>query len=158
MKETEVFVNPFLIQSYFYCHNKVYIEKNKLSISEHENLFIGKLLDEENNKIKFDNFEVDEIDLKNKYIIEYKKSCSNFEGNKYQLLYYLYLLKNIYTDFKGKLVCIENKKEYIIEKTKLEEDKIKIILKNISNIDVFDISLLNNGKCEKCGYYEYCHS
>lgn len=152
-----MFIKPYIINSYFYCKNRVYIELNSISKTEHENVSIGKVLDESNNKIKFDGFEIDGIDLKNKLIIESKKSKSNFDGNKYQLIYYIYLLKHIYKDFNGKLIFKNNNEEILIEYNKEEELKLLLILEKIKEIKNFDINLINSNKCELCGYFEFCH-
>jgi len=153
-----MFIHPYLISDFFYCKNRCYIQKNKLATSKHLNLSIGKLYDEDLKKIKFRDFELDEIDIQNKTIYEYKKSCSNKKGSKFQLLYYLYLTRNIYINFKGCLKCIEdNSKEYVfINKKNLEE--LLTIINLIKNLNFFDISLINNKKCDKCGLYDYCHS
>lgn len=153
-----MFIQPYLLDAYLYCKNKCYIQKNKLATSEHENIYIGNLYDSELKKVKFDGFELDEINKQKKIIYEYKKSCSNLEGNKLQLLYYLYLTRDIFIDFKGVLKCIEDKLEIDVLYDNYEVEKLLIVINEIKELNKFDVTLTNNLKCEKCGLYDYCHS
>lgn len=153
-----MFISPYLLNAFFYCKNQCYIQKNKLAISEHENIYIGNIYDSELDKVKFDGFEIDEVNIKYKIIYEYKKTCENRKGNQAQLLYYLYLTRNIYIGFKGILKCIETKEEVEVIYDQFEVQKMLNILDKIKNLDYFDKTLTNSSKCEKCGLYDYCHS
>lgn len=80
-----------------FCNNKIYLEKLSIGIDQSDlNVIRGRLLDKENQEKIFyhidDNlfFEVDEINHKNKKIIERKKSRKHLYGSISQLNYYLY--------------------------------------------------------------------
>lgn len=151
-------IHPYLVQSFFFCKNQTLIAKNRLYTSQNKQLYIGKIIDSENDKVVFDSFEIDSIDHKQKIIIEYKKSCSNKEGSLFQLIYYLYLTKDIYKNYKGKLICIENKKDFLIELNQKNKEELFNIIDKINNLNHFDNSLIDEEKCLSCGYYDYCIS
>lgn len=152
-------IEPNLIKEYFYCQNRLIVKD--LNKSYNKYIAIGDIYDKENfQKIKFGNFEIDEIDFNNKIIIERKKRISNFEGSKYQLLYYLYLTKNIYKDFIGMLIGIEDNKKYLFKLTKEHEKELLIICNNIYNIlneKKFNNNLLIESKCKNCGMNDFCN-
>lgn len=133
---------------------------NKVNNPFNGDIYIGKELDKSNTKVRISNFEIDKIDHKNKFIIESKKSNSNKEISKFQLLFYLFLTKNIYKNYRGKLIFIENNSEEIIE-LDIENEKDLIIKLNKLNFfykkPYFDINLLNQNKCQKCSFFELCH-
>lgn len=153
-----MFFKPYMIQEYFYCKNKTYITKNNLYKSDNKYIQIGNIIDEDNQKIKFNGFEIDGLDKKRKEILEVKKTCTNFEGIKYQLIYYIFLLKKLYKSYTGRIICKESKKEYKINPQEEDFIKLKKILNAIEDIDSFDVSLKKKEKCEKCGYFDFCFS
>ena len=72
---------------------------------------VGKAIHEdktkssENSEIKIDNIALDKIN--SKYVVEIKKSDADIEACKWQLLYYLKILKDKGIERKGKLEFIE---------------------------------------------------
>lgn len=151
-------IPPYMLASFLYCENQAYLKKNNLSSTNHINITIGNIYDEENKKIKFDGFEIDEINNKEKLIIEYKKSCENKEGSLIQLLFYMYLTKNIFKGYRGKLVCIESKEVFYIKLTKEKEKYLLENIKLLMELNYFDKNLINSTKCTECSQYDYCHS
>ncbi len=152
-------LEPNLIKEYFYCHNRLIVKDLQKSFNKF--IAIGNIYDKNNlNKIKLGNFEIDEIDYNNKLIIERKKRISNSEGSKFQLLYYLYLTKNIYKKFSGLLIGIEDNKKYSIILTQQKEKELLIILDEIKSIMLrgkFNNNLLIESKCRNCGMYDFCN-
>jgi len=151
------FINPYLIQSYFYCENKVFIEKNKINVPKHSNIDIGNMYDEDLKKVKFEGFEVDEINKKLKVIYEFKKRYSNPKGNKYQILYYLFLTKKIMKNYIGVVKYIENKIEIKYKLNKKTEKKLLDIINKIQEINDFNHKLINSNKCINCGQNDFCN-
>ena len=83
------------------------------------------------------------------------------EAAKWQLYYYLYVLKNKGIKRKGKLEFVENSCGKKIEYFELSEDIEKEILNLISKIELLikskEIPKFKKIKgCSKCAYYEYC--
>ena len=97
------------------------------------------------------------------YLTEVKKSDADINASKWQLLFYLKVLKSKGIIRKGKLECVEKKKcdnkiyyfELTDEIEKELETYINDIEKLISNETIPDV--LNKPKCKKCAYYEYCY-
>ncbi len=159
-------VNGSLVNYYFHCKRQCYLSGNKINMEDNSELVkIGKQLHEDKYKekdseIKIDNIKVDKI--KGEYLIEYKKSNADIKASKWQLYYYLKVLKDKGINKKGKLICFEKKKEsqkvFELELTKDIEKKLRNIEIEIDNlikskdVPAFEFS----SKCKKCAYYNYC--
>jgi CRISPR-associated exonuclease Cas4 len=112
------------------------------------------------NEVSFESIKIDKITKD--YVVEVKKSDSDMEAAKWQLLFYLYTLKQKGIIKKGRLEVFEkirqNKKVHYIELGDTEESELVDILTDIEN-------LINAPKppkpkllpkCKRCAYYEYC--
>ncbi|WP_207729592.1 CRISPR-associated protein Cas4 [Clostridium chrysemydis] len=160
-------VNGTLINYYFHCKRQCYFHGNRLNLEDNsENVSIGKALHEERNKcnnteIEIENIKIDK--LTKEYLIEVKKSDADVEAAKWQLLYYLKVLKNKGILRKGKLEFIEKnktkKKILLFELTEENEKELCEITNNIKKLILQDDipKVLNESKCKKCAYYEYCY-
>lgn len=149
---------PSLLNDFIYCKNRIFWIFNEITNIENSNILLGNILEDNSTKIKFNGFEIDKIDIKNKCIIEYKKNY-DFEGNEYQILYYLYLLKFIYPNYKGKLLFHENSKEKIVTLNKNSEEKL---IKKIKEYDFFIKNIKYDEKikgkiCKGCRFEELCN-
>ena len=109
-------VNGTLVNYYFHCKRQCYLHGNRLNLEdESENVKIGKAIHEEkydkerNLEIAIDNIRLDK--LTTKYLTEIKKSDADIEAAKWQLLYYLKVLKSKGIIRKGKLEIIEKNKQ-----------------------------------------------
>ena len=128
---------------------------------------VGKAIHEdkakssENSEIKIDNIALDKIN--SKYVVEIKKSDADIEACKWQLLYYLKILKDKGIERKGKLEFIEkNKTDRKIIFIELNEEIEKELNEHISKIDELLSmdelpTVINKPACKKCAYYEYCY-
>ena len=161
-------INGTLINYYFHCKRQCYLHGNCLNLEDNsEEVKIGKAIHEEkaegkeNTEIAIDNIRLDK--LTKEYLTEVKKSDADMEASKWQLLFYLSLLKSKGIIRKGKLEFVEknkkDKKTLIVELTDETERRLKIHMEEI-------IKLLNEDKppacikkstCKKCAYYEYCY-
>lgn len=161
-------INGTLINYYFHCKRQCYLHGNRLNLEDNsENVKIGKAIHEEkeskskNSEIAIDNIKIDK--LTNEYLVEIKKSDADVEASKWQLLYYLKVLKDKGIDRKGKLEFIEkNKGNNKILYFELNEELLQELDKYVQEIDELIQSdkippVLNVGKCKKCAYYEYCY-
>lgn len=161
-------VNGTLINYYIHCKRQCYLMGNRLNLEDNSELVkIGRAIHEErhtnkdNTEIVIDNVKIDKVTME--YVTEVKKSDADIEAAKWQLLYYLKVLKSKGVYRKGRLQCIEkNKKDVkteIIELTdNVEEILDSYILEVKSLLLQKDVPpVLNKPKCKKCSYYEYCY-
>jgi CRISPR-associated exonuclease Cas4 len=138
--------------------NKINLEDNS------EDVRIGKVLHEISesrvDEVSFEGIKVDKITKD--YVVEVKKSDSNIEAAKWQLMYYLYILKQKGIEKKGRLEVFEknkqDKKRFVIELTEENERKLLEILEEIKSILSKNLPPKPKfeNKCRKCAYYEYC--
>lgn len=161
-------VNGTLVNYYFHCKRQCYLHGNRLNLEDNSEIVkIGKAIHEskceegKNTEISIDNIKLDK--LTSEYLIEIKKSDADTEAAKWQLIFYLKVLKSKGIIRKGKLECIEKNKSdkkllyfELDNNTEVELEKyvqeIEILLTN-DNIP----GVLNKPKCKKCAYYEYCY-
>jgi len=161
-------VNGTLVNYYFHCKRQCYLHGNRLNLEdESENVKIGKAIHEEkcdkerNREIIIDNIKLDK--LTTKYLTETKKSDADIEAAKWQLLYYLKILKSKGIIRKGKLEIVEknkqNKSIIIVNLTDEIEQRLNMIEKEIIKlIDGNNVpEVINDKKCKQCAYYAYCY-
>lgn len=161
-------VNGTLVNYYFHCKRQCYLHGNRLNLEdESENVKIGKAIHEEkcdkerNREITIDNIKLDK--LTTKYLTETKKSDADIEAAKWQLLYYLKILKSKGIIRKGKLEIVEknkqNKSIIIVNLTDEIEQRLNMIEKEIIKlIDGNNVpEVINDKKCRQCAYYAYCY-
>lgn len=92
-----------------------------------------------------------------------KKSDADVEASKWQLIFYLKVLKEKGIGRKGKLEFAEKNKEdkktIVVELTENEERKLQQYIKEIEELLRQEKipPVLNKPKCKKCAYYEYCY-
>ena len=161
-------VNGTLINYFFHCKKQCWLHGNRVNLeSNSEDVKIGKALHEvnkekyKNTELKIDNIRVDK--LTKEYLVEVKKSDSDYDAVKWQVLFYLKKLREKGIERKGKIEFIEknkkDKKVYYEELTELENKKLEGIIENIkyllSKEEPPIVSFEN--KCKKCSYYEYCY-
>ena len=91
------------------------------------------------------------------------KPDADEEAAKWQLYYYLYVLKTKGIVRKGRLQFVEkNKKDsktLILELTPEIEKQLNTYLDKLEDLLEQDTipPVLNESKCKKCAYYEYCY-
>lgn len=161
-------VNGTLINYYFHCKRQCYLHGNRINLEDNsEDVKIGKAIHEEkannkeNSELTIDNIKIDK--LTDEYLIEIKKSDADVEASKWQLIYYLTILKQKGIERKGKLEFIEknktkNKIVYIELNEELENELQNYIddINDLLNKDIIP-EVINKPKCKKCSYFEYCY-
>ena len=160
-------VNGTLINYYFHCKRQCYLHGNRLNLEDNsEQVQIGKAYHEEKLKGKNTEIELDHIKqdkLTNEYLTEVKKSDADPEAAKWQLLYYLKVLKEKGIERKGRLEFIEKKKEnkkvVTVELTAELELELDRYIREIEMLLVQEQvpEAISKPKCKKCAYYEYCY-
>lgn len=161
-------INGTLVNYYFHCKRQCYLHGNRLNLEDNSEMVkIGKAIHEEkskekeNTEISIENIKLDKLTLE--YLTEIKKSDADLDAAKWQLIYYLKVLKDKGVYRKGKLEFIErnkdSKKTLIYELNDEIEKELEINIKNIEDLILGeDIpKVLNDSKCKKCAYYEYCY-
>jgi len=158
-------INGTLINYYFHCKTQLWLHANRINLEDNsEDVRIGKVLHEINetkvDEVSFENIKVDKITKD--YLIEVKKSDSDIEAAKWQVLFYLYQLKQKGIVKKGRLEVFEknkqSKKRFEIVLDEESQKRLKEILKDLNKI----VSCSTppkpkfERKCKKCAYYEYC--
>ena len=155
-----------LISYYFICKTKLWLHANRLNLEDNsEDVRIGKVLHEINEEkakkaeIKIDNIAIDK--LTKEYLVEFKKSDSDPEAVKWQVLLYMYKLKQKGIERKGRVEYHEknhNIKSEILELDAQNEQALLGVLEAITslvNAPTPPPPVLEN-KCKKCAYYDYC--
>lgn len=161
-------VNGTLVNYYFHCKRQCYLHGNRLNLEDNSEMVkVGKSIHEskalENKQleISIDNIKLDK--LTSEYLTEIKKSDADIEASKWQLIFYLKVLKNKGILRKGKLEFIQknknNKKILYFNLDENIEKELDNHIKDIENLLQNDEvpTVLNKPKCKKCAYYEYCY-
>ena len=158
-------VNGTLISYYFICKTKLWLHANRINLEDNsEDVRIGKVLHEINEdrvkEVSFENIKLDKITKD--YVVEVKKSDSDLEAGKWQLLFYLYILKQKGIIKKGRLEVFEknkqNKKRFEVVLDEESENRVVEIVENIEKLisQPTPPEPKYDKKCKKCAYYEYC--
>lgn len=159
-------INGTLINYYFHCKTQCWLHANRINLEDNsEDVRIGKVLheiQEQKNKkgeISIENIKIDKITKE--YLTEFKKSDSDPQAVKWQVLLYLYTLKQKGIERKGKVEYHEKNHDTKTEILELDEQNEKELLevleaiKNLMNLPKAPPPIFEN-KCKKCAYYEYC--
>jgi len=162
-----VTTNGTIISYYFICKTKLWLYANRINLEDNsEDVRIGRVLHEineeqsKNAEISIDNVKIDKITKD--YLVEVKKSDSDPEAVKWQVLLYLYIIKQKGIEKRGKIEFIEkNKQDKKVHYVDLTDENEKELLQVLEQIQ----TLINRptppppkleSKCKKCAYYEYC--
>ncbi|PRR79756.1 hypothetical protein CLLU_34310 [Clostridium luticellarii] len=132
-----------------------------------EDVHIGKIIHElksegkKNAEISIDNVKIDKITKD--YLVEIKKSDADIEAVKWQVLFYLSLLKSKGINREGKIEFQEknkqDKKIIYVSLTEENEMKLKELSSNMEKLFEEDMppKVKKVKGCRKCAYYEYCY-
>lgn len=160
-------INGTLMNYYFHCRRQCYLHGNRLNLEDNSELVqIGRAIHEEkaqdydNTEIAIENIKLDR--LTSEYLTEIKKSDADEEASKWQLYYYLKVLKDKGIIRKGRLEFQEknknSKKTVILELGEAQERELERHQKEIEELllqpKVPEAVLAAH--CKKCAYYEYC--
>jgi len=159
------FITGTLVNYYVTCKREAWLYSRKISVNQDdENILIGRVLSQiEEDKLHdfpFSNLKFDKIDRRGGHYIvtEYKKSLSNPEGAKMQLLFYMWQLK---TNLKLK----EIKGVVVSGRTKIAVSGDKNSMKFMENLvreieDFISTPTPPQFKkikyCSGCAYRDYC--
>lgn len=159
-------ITGVMVYYYFVCKRKLWLFSNNLDMEHTSELVgIGKLIDETSYSRERKNILIDEmisIDfLKDwKVIHEVKKSRKLDKAAKWQLKYYIWVLRNKGVEIeKGILDYPLLRKREEIYLTGQEENELLEVLEDIESILSIDSapSTINKSYCKSCAYYEFCY-
>jgi CRISPR-associated exonuclease Cas4 len=154
-------VNYFVV-----CPRKLWLFSHDVTMEHTSQLVeLGQLLHEssyprEHKEIQIERIKID-FSGKEGVIHEIKKSNQLEEAHRYQLLYYLYYLKQKgITGVKGEIDYPKLRKKAIVELTPEAERELEEILTKIEGVlahtqpppRIDQLSI-----CKKCSYYELCY-
>ncbi|MFQ6071929.1 MAG: CRISPR-associated protein Cas4 [Methanosarcinales archaeon] len=162
-EDEELIYTGTQVNYYFVCKKKLWLFSNYLEMEHSSDLvLLGKLLHETSYARELKEIQLDKIKIdflkKGCEIHEIKRSRKMEKSHVYQLLYYLYYLKQKNIHSKGVINYPILKKKVEVDLTEEKEIDIENILKDISRI----LSKKTPPKAEKksfcksCSYYEFC--
>ncbi len=157
-----------MVNYYFSCKRQLWLFSRYIKMEESSDIvLIGKLIHEKSYKrkkkeIMIDGVKIDFIENKKGSLIvnEVKKARSLPEAHQFQLLYYLYVLKQKGIVAEGQLTYPEQRRK---EKVILNEENEQHLIKVLNKI----LDVINADKplpeekikiCTKCSYYDFCWS
>lgn len=158
-------ITGVMLEYFFICKKKLWYFKNQIQMeNEHENVAIGKVIDEnsypyENKHLLIDGTINIDFIRQHKQIHEVKKSKSIEEATIWQVKYYLYYLKNLGMDgVSGVIDYPLLRRNIFIELEEGDEQKIREIITNIENIVSLPVppAMEKMKICRQCAYYELC--
>lgn len=161
-------VSGLQINYYFICKTKLWLFSHNISFElENENVKLGIILHENSyknensfyidNLINFDFIKITDC----VEIHEVKKTQKMDKSHEYQLLYYMFYLKNEkdIDNIKGYLDYPKNRKKKEVYLTKEKEEELIKIIDEINKINSNKMPKPQKSKiCRKCAYFEFCFS
>ncbi|PKP58006.1 MAG: CRISPR-associated protein Cas4 [Candidatus Altiarchaeales archaeon HGW-Altiarchaeales-1] len=153
------------INYYIVCPRKLWLFTKNIEMEHTSDLvYEGKLIHENSyerkeKEIQIGNIKIDFMEKGSGLVIcEVKKSKKIEKAHFYQILYYLYYLKNLGINAKGTITYPLLRKREEISLTKENEEEISEILNKIKELLALkDPPLLEKKKiCNKCSYYDFC--
>lgn len=156
-----------IVNYFIHCKRQCWLFANRINLEDNsEDVRIGRVLHElkqegsKHHEISLENIKIDKIT--SDYIVEIKKSDADLEASKYQLLFYMKILKEKGIERKGKLEVIEKNKQdhkiHIFEFTPELERELEEVIEDINLLLVQEQppEVVMDKKCKRCAYYEYC--
>jgi len=154
------------INYYFICKTKLWLFSHHIQMEQESDLVaLGKLLHSKSYKDEkeytIDNLISIDFIKKQDYLElhEVKKSNKMKKSHEYQLIYYMYYLKNKkgVENLKGIINYPKIRKKITINLDEYKEKELMSIIEDISNIINNDTPKPEKMKiCRKCAYFEFC--
>jgi CRISPR-associated exonuclease Cas4 len=151
------------VQYFYVCKRKLWLHAHDIQFEQHSDQVLqGKVLHERSYKrmkqkeVLIDNLIC--IDLYDDYVGEVKSSSKMKKADTMQLKYYLYVLKKMGIQRKGKLHYPKEKKVEEVELTIQDEKEIEEMLVGIQmTVSLSQVpKLVRLPYCTKCAYYSFC--
>jgi CRISPR-associated exonuclease Cas4 len=156
-----------LINYYFHCHRQLWLFQNNIKCEqESDTVTLGKVIHEfsyerEQKEIEIDELKLDFFDVRDGVLHEVKKSDHWREAHEWQVLFYLYRLKEKGIDtIRGELNYPTVRQTVSVELTEEKEQELVDIIHHIETIlGQTAPPSINVPKrlCRTCSYYELCY-
>lgn len=160
--------NGVYIWYYNICKREVWLmSKGIVPDQKDENIDLGRFIHENyykrtDKEISFGNVKFDVMfRSKEKLVIgETKKSSKFYNASKYQLLFYLKVLKEAGINAEGVLLYPEERKRVEVKLSSEEEEELGNMCSEIEQIINLDKvpKVEKNKYCNNCGYRLYCYA
>jgi len=151
---------------YFICKRQCWLMVHRIAPDEEdENIEIGRFIHEyrygrQKKELDLGSVKIDRvIKVKGELVVrEIKKSSRFLESARFQLLYYLDVLRNMGVIAKGELVFPEERDKETVEWTPEGKEKLNKAVEEIRRIARLAVppEPRKIGFCKKCAYREYC--
>ena len=158
-------ITGVMVQYYFTCKRELWFFSRGLNFDfENEDMLIGRFLHRESyerdwKEVTLGNAKLDVVVRRGGVeVIEVKKSSKLEEPARWQLKYYLYLLKRAGTNAKGVIAYPEEGRR---EEVKLSEEDVATLERAVEDIERV-IALETPPKverkpyCRRCAYRDFC--
>jgi CRISPR-associated exonuclease Cas4 len=146
-----------LIKNFFHCKRQAYLYYYGLNFRS-EIVKIGEVMHKEQKpkEYVFEKIKID--DIQGDCLIEYKKSSSNIEGTKCQVLYYLSYFQEHGVKLKGIIKDLTYNQEYHIELDEKNKKKIEAVKKEVEDLIKGSMPPKKERKkeCNECSFFDYC--
>lgn len=146
-----------LIKNYFHCKRQAYLYHFGLNF-KNELVRIGDVLHEQQKpkEYVFEKIKVD--DIKDGWLIEYKKTSANLKGTRFQVLYYLKHLKALGITSKAIIKDLTYNDEYKITLDDGNIKELELSLEQIKNTLKENMPQRKKLKknCKGCSFFDYC--
>jgi len=152
-------LTPSHLNYYFTCKRKLWFFDHNIRCEWESDLVkIGKIYHEDQDEIEIDNFKIDKF-RKGK-VFELKKRNTAPEAARFQVLYYLYRLRQKGINTSGVIKYKENNR---LEEVELTEDAERELLAALDAAEkVCSLEAPPKVKrikhCKNCSYFELCYS
>ncbi|MCT6942538.1 MAG: CRISPR-associated protein Cas4 [Metasolibacillus sp.] len=152
------------MQYYLVCKRKLWLYSRQISFEkEHDRVIEGTILHEssyarKDKELSIGDAVIDVID--GEFVQETKLSSKMQSVDEWQLLYYLYLLKQRGIEKRGKIAYTKEKKIIEVELTDEKEQEVKNKIAQIYKIIEADFApkLKKLPYCKNCAYYDFCYA
>ncbi len=155
------------INYYFGCRRKLWLFSRGIQM-EHESdlVYQGKVIHETSyerarKEVEIDQIKLDFLDISDGVLHEVKKSDKWSEAHEWQVLYYLYVLKEKgITGMRGELDYPVIRRTISVELTPEKEQQLEKVLADVHRIVQLPIPpeiSVKKSVCRKCSYFELCY-
>jgi len=155
------------INFYFHCKRQLWFFTHHIN-TEHESdlVTLGRVIhetsyDRERKEVEIDQIRLDFLDIRDGVLHEVKKSDSWSQAHEWQVLYYLYVLKQKgITGLRGELNYPTIRRTITVNLTPEKEQRLEQVLQDVRRIidqpEPPEIAV-KKSVCRKCSYYELCY-
>lgn len=154
------------VNFYFHCKRQLWFFANHINTEHDSDLVLqGRIVHEnsfsrETKEIEIGDIKLDFMDVRAGVLHEVKRSASWSQAHEWQVLYYLYVLKQRgIKDITGEIHYPIQKETRTVYLTQAKEQELSSVLSDIKNItrqSTPPSGVMRKKVCGKCSYFELC--